>query len=994
MNGTDHGDEMSEGSSTNMDTTFIVDNDGYGTINYNGLDDKASPVFNITSTITLKKNLTEAFDKHAGRDDEVHAKCEGKSGVKAKIQAFEQKNKKHVHEHTKETKQKVRFQNLKPPIAPPVNQSLDESNSTLSVFLRVRPPSASEESVQNDQKATYNTVEIVKPNRDEKNSTKIRTYPPKESNASKVVRGQHHLHSHSANTELIFSKSSLESAESTVKGVKEFDFNQVFGPSSSQSDIYNEMAVPLVEGLFPSEKTKMAGDKVVGKSGLLFSYGITNAGKTYTIMGKDTNTLSRSDMGDIQDNHGIIPRAIHHILTNINELNQRAGKDAVRYELQMSYLEIYNEQVYDLLPKKSSIQSNKFGGLLPDNPLKLREERSGQVSVKGLAKYKVEDFSQGIKLAHDAKKRRHTSSNNINSDSSRSHSICQFKLIASPSEEFDLSRDSGSIASEGSGYATDDDSIASKISKQRSATLWIVDLAGSERSKRTGQFVGSARQKEARLINSSLMKLMRCFNALKENQTSNKASCVPFRESKLTHLFMGHLTGAAASRTSMIVNVNPSVADFDETQHVLSYATMAKTVQINRSEYDRKRQAIELIGVKGQHTHGEDGRPLKNKTSNKIAKVARKLSPRAILKRRQEQKQKNITQKRKEELENLRSGPGVARVKKAADGTKPRVAGNKRKLDDIGELKEKLNIERKKAARFENESKSLKEKLGNCEAEIRGELAAETEAQFRRMREQHDSIVSRLKQQYRNSCQTPKSSKKARLDRAEKAVEDMLDKVEECEEEMERMKDEHAQELQKLESVIMEKEETLLKEQSRYATDFERNRSEIERLETALHQSQMQVENLTREKDILAQQLSKQCHNRNSIDSYSPEEKENRYNGRATPSSTPRLRRLPRGRCSEVACANVSPQKDDPVSSAKKHRGLRLIGLKNNSQCKSPFREKALKSNTSEPEVDELMYPSSQPDYDEITGLFRRPRGRAPNGRCWDSEAGGWRLTA
>lgn len=163
-------------------------------------------------------------------------------------------------------------------------------------------------------------------------------------------------------------------------------------------------------------------------------------------------------------------------------------------------------------------------------------------------------------------------------------------------------------------YETDDESVCSKSSagstrrntgqqqqqaslRKKSTIIWIVDLAGSERSKRTRST--TRHQKEAALINASLMNLMRCLREMLNHQPSKKRGAtsksggggiVPFRESKLTHMFMNHLTGPAASRTSIIVNVNPAADDYDETQHILSYAATARSVTISAVDYNRKRR--------------------------------------------------------------------------------------------------------------------------------------------------------------------------------------------------------------------------------------------------------------------------------------------------------------------------------------------------------------------------------------------------------------------
>jgi hypothetical protein len=190
---------------------------------------------------------------------------------------------------------------------------------------------------------------------------------------------------------------------------------------------------------------------------------------------------------------GIIPRSLHHILSRVNNQNESSGP---KLQLFMSYLEIYNEQIYDLLPVKTK-QSKR--PILGPEALKLRESRRGRIFVRGLARHPVSNVQQGLDLAEEAKKNRHTASNNINAASSRSHSICQFEIAYyRGSSAGGKSADSDAEASE---YETDDDSSVSSAGSKKgrqSTIIWIVDLAGSERSKRTGAISHTRHQKEGK----------------------------------------------------------------------------------------------------------------------------------------------------------------------------------------------------------------------------------------------------------------------------------------------------------------------------------------------------------------------------------------------------------------------------------------------------------------------------------------------------------------
>jgi len=964
----EHDDDMSD-EITNMDITILEDGDEL--INYNGMDEDNTQHFNVAATLTLKKNLNEVFEKHA---EEVK-----ETGVKAKIQAFEQVNKEQKFGSVKNLNKyanKVRFEAplSKPPTVPVTRASAKNlsDSSLLSVYLRVRPTTASKEALGQEQGALHNTVEILSANEDEIGArdvidTRIRTYPPIQSNTSKSNRGQNHFYASSSGN------GDQKAVECAVKGVKEFQFSQVFGPESSQEELYKSTAVPLVEGLFPKPNANfIAGDRITGHSALLFSYGITNAGKTFTMMGNVSKRSSNSDNGNakVQKFHGVIPRTIDHMLDKIDKLNSQSKRNGIRYSLNMSHLEIYNEDIYDLLPQKqTSTGSNKYGKSLvhfdTDNKLQLRDLRNGNIHVKGLTKHRVTTLSQGLDLSQAAKKKRHTSSNNINADSSRSHSICQFELYATR-DACGTNEDNTSIATEEtSGYGTDDDSVMSSTSKPKTVRFWVVDLAGSERSKRTGAFSRSTRQKEASLINSSLMNLMTCLRALKQNQSSNSSrSMVPFRDSKLTHLFMGHLTGHSASRTRMIVNINPSMADFDETQHVLAYAADARSVRIDQTEFNKKRQDIQPKDVQTMHTHSVDGRSLRTRTKSpprKIAKLAKKLSPRAALARR---RVKQVQQNKGE----VKNASGALKEK-----PKRRLAGTKRKLveDEMKGLQKELDTTRLKVTQYQTDIFNLEHELEHCETEIREELAEETAAQIQYMREQHEDIVKRLKHQVHNAAQTPsKSAKKAKMDHADLIIEELMDKIEEGEEEMKRMRDEHQNELLELSRA--------------HATKLEEQSAEIKVLSV---QQAAEIAGRDDEIIMLREKLEEDTSLTEGSEEYGSDvsfDKEDEGLECNDNVSTPGLKRLPRGRCSEVACANISPPKEN-ASTIKKSRGLLLRSKA------SPF--KVLSSNKSRAStVDDIVYPSSHAEVDE-DGIFKKPRGRAPQGRKWDAEAGGWKLS-
>ncbi|KAL7463330.1 hypothetical protein ACHAXS_003707 [Conticribra weissflogii] len=473
-----------------------------------------------------------------------------------------------------------------PPETKPDEVDVGEDNDKqLSVFLRIRPPAGA--NGKKGDKGSLNTIEVIPDKITEQGlPTTIRTYPPTNSNAAKSVRKRFHGSSgYDSSNDDGMCDGEVDHAEDG--GVKEYSYSGVFGPNATQKEVYDNVAAPLVDGLFP----KGNHDDNLGESALLFTLGVTNVGKTHTVMGTGFEKHAENKnakTGDIepQNEWGIIPRSLHDILSRVKSMNA-ANPSGPQLQLYMSYLEIYNEQIYDLLPDKSNENIPKHFNIGPP-ALKLRERRHGRIFVEGLARQPVNSVQ--------AKNNRHTASNNINTNSSRSHSICQFEIARSAFffNQHGVQSDSG-IDSECESICSRSISGTKHSLRCKSTIFWIVDLAGSERSKKTGFIHHHHHEKEAASINASLMNLMRCLREMLKHQpkkggvTSKGGVAIPFRESKLTHMFKNHLTGPTASKTCLIVNVNPAAEDFDETRHVLSHAITARKVEISVVDHNRKR---------------------------------------------------------------------------------------------------------------------------------------------------------------------------------------------------------------------------------------------------------------------------------------------------------------------------------------------------------------------------------------------------------------------
>ena len=303
---------------------------------------------------------------------------------------------------------------------------------------------------------------------------------------------------------------------------RDYTFTRVFDAEATQAEVYEATTAPLVDALFS------------GRSALLFTYGVTNAGKSHTMMGRPEDEAAR----------GLMPRALDLIL-------ERA--EAQGGEVRLSFMEIYNENVYDLMDKEAAVTRKR-------RALRVKD-RGHSMEVANLGSVKVTSAAHGLAMAKAAQAQRKTSSTGLNKTSSRSHSICQLEVVGEAGE--------------------------------KGAVLMLVDLAGSERIDRTGATATGAQQKEANHINQSIMRLMNCLRVVREKQAGGAHSreVVPWRDSKLTHLFQYLLAppnGGLVARVSMIVNVSPSVGDHNESTYVMSNAAQAKAVAIVRAPPDAK----------------------------------------------------------------------------------------------------------------------------------------------------------------------------------------------------------------------------------------------------------------------------------------------------------------------------------------------------------------------------------------------------------------------
>ncbi|XP_051166326.1 kinesin-II 85 kDa subunit [Leptopilina boulardi] len=288
---------------------------------------------------------------------------------------------------------------------------------------------------------------------------------------------------------------------------KVFSFDAVFDTNTSQVDIYNETARPIV-------------DKVLqGYNGTIFAYGQTGTGKTYTMSGAKTSPQLR----------GIIPNTFAHIFGHIAKADENQ-----KFLVRATYLEIYNEEVRDLLGKDQNTR------------LEVKERPDIGVFVKDLSGYVVNNADDLDRIMTLGNKNRVVGATAMNVSSSRSHAI------------FTITVESSQPGEDGEQHV--------KMGK-----LHLVDLAGSERQSKTK--ASGVRLREATKINLSLSTLGNVISALVDGQSSH----VPYRNSKLTRLLQDSLGGN--SKTLMCANISPADLNYDETISTLRYANRAKNIK-------------------------------------------------------------------------------------------------------------------------------------------------------------------------------------------------------------------------------------------------------------------------------------------------------------------------------------------------------------------------------------------------------------------------------
>ena len=385
--------------------------------------------------------------------------------------------------------------------------------NNIITILRIRPES--------DKEKEYSNIDIIKI----ENSKSMKLVSPTEYNS--FIDG----------TKYLKDEKGLE-----VTATKEYNykFNYIFAQNSQQNDIYQYSTSFLVSNIFE------------GFNSTIFAYGSTGSGKTYTMMGTETNP-------------GIVLRSINQIL-NIMENN---GINA-QYDLQITYFEIYNENIYDLLSGEdknnsklrkmieNSPKMNKDNDLIKFNNKKNNNGLYNKFFLIGLTKKIINSQDEAFQIITEANKKRSTGVTSQNNNSSRSHCVLQINIVNKTmnADNFENNLINDNLI---------EDKESTKYGK-----LILIDMAGNEKvaeiKPNTDNFY----------INKSLFTLSNCINGLINNKNSNY---IPWRDSKLTRLLKDSLTGN--SKVVMIANISPSLLVIDDTYNTLNFANKIKQLKVN-----------------------------------------------------------------------------------------------------------------------------------------------------------------------------------------------------------------------------------------------------------------------------------------------------------------------------------------------------------------------------------------------------------------------------
>ena len=378
-----------------------------------------------------------------------------------------------------------------------------------------------------------------------------------------------------------------------------YTYDKIFPAETDQKTIFEEIGLPLVKKFLS------------GYNSTIFAYGQTGTGKTHTIIGP-----LESLFDDKNENFGLIPNILNFLFEQKEEAKKiikESSKEKVEkidYNLSCSCIEIYNEQLIDLLNN-----NNQFDKA--DEILKIREDPKKGMYIENLTEQEINSAKKAKELLISGFKNRHVASTSMNRESSRSHLIYTLFL----STEFE---------------------IGEGVIVMRSSRMHLVDLAGSERQKYTN--TQGQRIKEAGNINKSLSILGNVINAVIE-LNEGKTKFVPFRDSKLTYYLKDSIGGN--SKTVIIGNISQSYIQISETQSTLNFIQRAKMIK-------NKAKIIENVNdiVKMLQNEIKNLKQINEDLNKKIDELIKENDEQKKTMENMNKKNKNIYSKKNRDLED------------------------------------------------------------------------------------------------------------------------------------------------------------------------------------------------------------------------------------------------------------------------------------------------------------------------------------------------------
>ncbi|XP_024974589.1 kinesin-like protein KIN-14R [Cynara cardunculus var. scolymus] len=450
---------------------------------------------------------------------------------------------------------------------------------------------------------------------------------------------------------------------------KTFKFDSVFTPKDNQDDVFAQ-ASPLVTSVLD------------GYNVCIFAYGQTGTGKTFTMEG----TVG---------NRGVNYRTLAELFKV-----SKGRSDTFTYNISVSVLEVYNEQIRDLLAAPSATSKK----------LEIKQASEGFHHIPGLIEAKVENIKEVWDVLQAGSSARVVGSNNVNEHSSRSHCMLCIMVRAN-------------------------NLLNGECTKSK---LWLVDLAGSERLAKTD--AQGDRLKEARNINRSLSALGDVISAL-----ANKSNHIPYRNSKLTHLLQDSLGGD--SKTLMFVQISPSEKDLSETLSSLNFATRVRGVELGPAQ--KQIDTNELQKLKTMLDKAKHELHLKDELLRKLEESLQNV----------ESKVRGKDQMYKNQLEKIKELEGIMELKTGLHSQSEKQVSHlseklKGKEDSNSTLQYKVKeLESKLRGREKSDAIPFQQKVRDLEHKLQTQVQ-ESKSYSNTLQQKIDQLERKLKKQEQDSDST------------------------------------------------------------------------------------------------------------------------------------------------------------------------------------------------------------------------------------------------